>query len=307
VTGRFRSSGDLIADRRFEYARELEQRGDLAGAADLYAQAAELAPAFASAWIALGDVRRRLDDRAGAIAAWQQAHEADPDGGLGAGVRLASLGAIGTNAAMTPAYVRSLFDDYAPRFDESLAAVSYRAPELLLAGLTEWRKERERPMRFGTMLDLGCGTGLSGAAFRPHVDWLVGVDLSPAMVAQARSKGLYDRLAVLDLMAFLQEATPASYDLAIAADVFVYLADLAPVLAATARVLAPDGVLGFTVESQLGDGVIIGEKLRCVHGADYVRAALRDAGLAPVYFEGRVLRTDGPYHVGGIVTLAVKA
>ena len=33
--------------------------------------------------------------------------------------------------------------------------------------------------RFGTMLDLGCGTGLAGAAFRPHVDWLAGVDLSP--------------------------------------------------------------------------------------------------------------------------------
>ena len=45
---------------------------------------------------------------------------------------------------------------------------------------------------FGTMLDLGCGTGLAGVAFRPHVDWLVGVDLSPKMIEEARRKALYD-------------------------------------------------------------------------------------------------------------------
>ena len=43
-------------------------------------------------------------------------------------------------------------------------------------------------MRFGAMLDLGCGTGLAGAAFRPQVDRLTGVDLSPAMIAQARAR-----------------------------------------------------------------------------------------------------------------------
>ena len=51
------------------------------------------------------------------------------------------------------------------------------------------------------MLDLGCGTGLAGAAFRPHVDWLVGVDLSPKMIEAARAKGLYDQLAVADIAA----------------------------------------------------------------------------------------------------------
>ena len=38
--------------------------------------------------------------------------------------------------------------------------------------------------------DLGCGTGLAGAAFRPLVRRLAGVDLSPAMVAQARAKSM---------------------------------------------------------------------------------------------------------------------
>ena len=60
-------------------------------------------------------------------------------------------------------------------------------------------------LRFGSMLDLGCGTGLGGAAFRPVVDWLVGVDLSPAMIAQAATKGLYDRLVTADLQRFLAD------------------------------------------------------------------------------------------------------
>jgi predicted TPR repeat methyltransferase len=161
-------------------------------------------------------------------------------------------------------------------------------------------------LRFGTMLDLGCGTGLSGAAFRPLVDWLVGVDLSPGMVELARSKGLYDRLVVAELLEYLrgEEARP---HLVIAADVFCYIADLVPALREIARVMAPDGVLGFTVESMLGGDVIMGEKLRHVHGADYVRSAVEQAGLTPVYFEGRVLRTDGAQHVGGIVMLATRA
>src|SRR6185369_15630707 len=83
--------------------------------------------------------------------------------------------------------------------------------------------------RFGTMLDLGCGTGLAGAALRPHVDWLVGVDLSPKMVDEARKKGLYDRLVVGDIAQFLsdQRAQEAAFHLVIAADVFAYLADFA--------------------------------------------------------------------------------
>ncbi len=55
----FLSSGDLIADRRFEFARDLQLKGDLVAAADLLLQAIELAPGFASAWFTLGEIRER--------------------------------------------------------------------------------------------------------------------------------------------------------------------------------------------------------------------------------------------------------
>ena len=115
-----------------------------------------------------------------------------------------------------------------------------------------------RELQFGTVLDLGCGTGLAGAAFRPRVDWLVGVDLSAGMIEQARRKGLYDRLHVADLLEFLtREARALALDLVIAADVFVYCADLAPIARAVGARARAGGLFAFTVETHDGGGVLL--------------------------------------------------
>ncbi len=71
----------------------------------------------------------------------------------------------------------------------------------------------------------------------------------------------------------------ANYHLVLAADVFVYVNDLAPIIAAIARVLAPDGLFAFTVETHAGDGVKLLPTLRYAHGEAYVRGVLGAAGL----------------------------
>jgi predicted TPR repeat methyltransferase len=161
-------------------------------------------------------------------------------------------------------------------------------------------------MRFGAMLDLGCGTGLAGEAFRPHVDWLVGVDLSPGMIAQAREKTIYDRLQAEDLSAFLRvEQTARSfYHLAVAADVFVYFPDLATILAATSHILEPGGLLAFTVETHPDDGVILRETLRFAHSEADVRAALDRAGLAVLSLQPVSTRTEKKIPVPGLMAVA---
>jgi predicted TPR repeat methyltransferase len=159
---------------------------------------------------------------------------------------------------------------------------------------------------FDHMLDLGCGTGLAGAAFRPLVRRLAGVDLSPAMVAQARAKKLYDRLDIGELLQFL--ATEAShggvFDLVIAADVFVYLFDLATVAATVGRVLRPDGLFAFTVEAHQGEGVELGPKLRYRHGVEHVRGALAAAGLRLLELSRIATRTEAGEDVPGLLALA---
>lgn len=278
----FLSSGDLIADRRYKWALDHVAQGDLVGAAEILAQTVELAPGFATAWFALGAIRDQLGDRAGAITAFEKTREADPQDYHGARLQLARLGAGEMTPAMTQTYVRRLFDQYAPRYDTALNEhLAYRGPTLLRDAVESVVRAARRPMHFGAMLDLGCGTGLAGACFRPCVDQLIGVDLSPAMIARAKAKGLYDRLLAADLVDALgkEAAGAAKYDIVIAADVFVYVNDVAPIVGGIACVLAPAGLFAFTVETHGGDGVKLLPTLRYAHGEAYVRRILADAGL----------------------------
>ncbi len=303
----FSSSGDLLADRRYEMARAYRGDGDLAAAIDLLEQAVELQPGFAAAWFDLGDVREVAGLREAAITAFQEALKADPADRHGAGLRLRLLD-IGGHA-MSADYVRSVFDQYARKFDDALAALSYSAPQMLAEGVVALCEAQKRPMRFGTMLDLGCGTGLSGAAFRPVVDWMEGVDLSPGMIEQARRKNLYDQLEVGDLSESLDHRlrADARFNLILAADVFVYCADLTLIATMSAELLAAGGLFAFTVETHPNDGVMLGPKLRYAHGEKHVRDALAAAGLTLHRLEPVSTRNEADQPVPGLLVIAERA
>jgi predicted TPR repeat methyltransferase len=301
----FQSSGDLLVDRRYGFAIELAARGDRDGAIDVLQQAVEQAPNFASAWFALGDLREASSDHLAAREAFRRAHAADPDDRHGAGLRLARLDARVPDT-MPLVYVRALFDQYAPRFDAALEGLSYRAPALLLAAITDHCARRGRRSRFGTVLDLGCGTGLAGAAIRPVCDWLVGVDLSPTMVVKAREKGLYDRLEVAEIGAFMaaDRAAASRYHLILAADVLPYVCDLAPIVGQAVSLLEPGALFGFTVETHAGDGVVLGEKLRYAHAEAFVRSAIVSAELVLHSLEHVSTRREGGVPVASLVVVA---
>ena len=303
----FISSGDLIADRRYDFARDLQLRGDLAGAADVMAQAAELAPGFASAWFALGEMQEELNQNNAAIEAYRKAVAADPGDRHGASVRLMRLGASELSE-MPREYVRALFDQYAPKFDAALVGdLGYRGPDVLFKAVLAARVAGKRPAFFKRAIDLGCGTGLAARAFAANVDAITGIDLSPGMVEKAKATGLYDYLEVADMLEGLAKETPASADLILSADAMVYLRDLLPVLREAKRVLMPQGLLAFTVETQGGAGVIIGQGLRYAHSEAYVRDALRDAGFSGVRVDAVSTRNDGGLPVPGLVVTGVRS
>lgn len=282
MTATLASSGDLIADRRYAWAVAARSDGDLAAAADLFAQAAEAAPGWAAAWFTLGEVRVQLGEHQAAIDAFGRALAADPADRLGAGLHLARLGAAEAATAMTPAYVAALFDDFAPRFDTSLVdRLAYRGPELIAAAVRAACAATNRPFAFDRMVDLGCGTGLAAVPFAGAAAIIDGVDIAPRMVAAARRRGLYRDLVAGDLAGWLAGQPPASADLAVAADVFVYIADLSPVLARMARVLAPGGLAAFTCETHGGEGTVLLSGLRYAHGEAVVREAIAGASLVP--------------------------
>jgi len=302
----FFSSGNLMADRRFEFARDLQLKGDLAAAADLLLQALELAPKFTTAWFTLGGLREELGEFPAAIEAFRAAQASDPDDRHGAGLRLMRLDAAPVSS-MPQAYVQSLFDQYAPRFESSLVGdLGYRGPALLFKAVLSVRSAAKKPAFFKRAIDLGCGTGLAATAFAREVDHFIGVDLSPRMIEKSRATGVYAELEVADMLQGLRGRPDASADLILAADAMVYVADLAAVLIEAARVLASGGLLAFTTETHLGEGVILGGGLRYAHAAEYVRAAVEAAGLEMPLLEDRSARNEDHVPVPGLVVVAAK-
>ena len=302
----FLSSGDMIADRRFDFARDLQMKGDLAAAADLLLQAIDLAPGFASAWFTLGEIREQLGERDAAIAAFRKAVTADPEDRHGASLRLMLLGADKLSA-MPPAYVRALFDQYAPKFEAALVDdLGYRGPSLLFKAVLSARAAIRKPAFFKRAIDLGCGTGLAASAFAREVDEFIGIDLSPRMIERARLTGLYAELEVAEMVHGLRDRPDASANLILAADAMVYLSDLSPLLNESKRVLIGGGLLAFTVETHDGDGVVLGEGLRYAHGAPYVRASIEAAGLSLSRLENLSARNEDNTPVPGLVVVATK-
>ncbi|SCZ05135.1 class I SAM-dependent DNA methyltransferase [Microvirga guangxiensis] len=302
LTFSFRSSGDVLADRRYEYASAAFEENDFETAADLARQVLELAPRFAPAHALLGRSAAELGMRNEAVGALRRALELEPEDALGVRLDLARLGALPTEKAMTGTYVRALFDGYAPKFDKHLTkSLAYRGPELIADALRRACVKQARDYRFGLTLDLGCGTGLMGLALEGLCTPLVGVDLSPRMLDKAAKTQLYDHLHEGELASFLTARGEAEADLVLAADVFVYMAALDEVFREVKRVLKRQGLFAFTVQAHEGEGFVLGNDARYAHSESYLRKLTEENGFTAVIFERVSAREDRGVPVAGFL------
>lgn len=235
-----------------------------------------LKPDYAEALVGRAECLLALHRRAQAIETFRQALSLGGKQAEQVRYALAALGEAPAPPTAPPDYVEALFDMYAHNFDEHLVkTLGYRTPELLVAEL-RGANPPEGPGG-SDIVDLGCGTGLCGPLLRPLARHLAGVDLSGLMLAKARELGLYDELVQGDIVGMLAERRQR-YDIAVAADVFVYIGDLDAVFAATAAALRPGGLFAFSVEhGEGGAGFRLGPKRRYVHSPAYLH------GLAAAY------------------------
>ena len=300
------SSGDLVADRRASYAAVLAQEADHKAAAELMEQALELVPGWAAGWCLLGDYRLEAGDGAGAIGAYRELARLDGVGHFGAALKLASLGVAPPPRGTEVAYVESLFDDYAARFETELVInLDYQAPAQL-ARLIEAELVARDVEQVGRALDLGCGTGLMGERLRRRASFIEGVDLSGEMVDLAERKGIYDRLEKAELTAFLGSHA-GGVDLMSAADVLNYCGALPPILAVTFARLVPGGLFAFTLERHDGpEPMVLRSSLRYAHNEDATRTACRDAGFEIAGMETAPLRRDRGEPVLGLLVVLRK-
>jgi predicted TPR repeat methyltransferase len=133
-------------------------------------------------------------------------------------------------------------------------------------------------------LDLGCGTGLSGMAFRDSVKGnFVGIDLSPEMIAKARKRGCYDSLEIGDVASCLKRKDESYFDFVCACDVLVYLGDLREVMIEAQRVLRPGGLFAFSVEllenNVLFENYSLHACARFSHSSRYLLQLARETGF----------------------------
>ena len=143
-----------------------------------------------------------------------------------------------------PAFIAEHFDAFAEGFDAQLVGMlGYDIPEKLCAAV----RAAAAPGRRYEVLDAGCGTGLCGPWLVPCARTLTGVDLSRKMLGQAAKRGIYGDLVCEDLTTFLHRSE-GRFDLVVAADVIIYLGNLAPFFDAATRAIRPGGLLAFSTE-----------------------------------------------------------
>lgn len=293
------SSGDLLADRRADYAEMLFASDDHAAAAELMLGALELAPGWAMGWFRLGEMQEAAGAFGEAAHAWRTTLKLDPDDRPGAALKLELIGEAPASAAPPGAFVEALFDHYAGTFDRSLVEkLAYRVPELLFDAILA---QGER--RFGHAVDLGCGTGLMGEKLRSHAGFLEGHDISSAMLKKAEGKKVYDRLVKSDLQSL--SLPPGRADLVTAADVFMYVGALDGIFARAAAALPAEGVFAFSVEKHDGpEDFVLRPSRRYAHSQAYLGRLLDVHGLSILSLATAPIRTDRGEPIEGLIVVA---
>ena len=193
-------------------------------------------------------------------------------------------------------YLVAYFDRFAETFDKQLVEVlGYDVPEKLARLVAAQGGELPRAV------DLGCGTGLAAWHLRPRRSRLVGVDLSPRMLAKAAKRRAYDELIEADMIAFLEQ-TDETFDLVFVADALIYLGGLDAFFRAAARVMPPGALLAFNVETTDAAPFALLPSGRFAHEL----SSLRDTAatwFAPCVEQPTVLRSEASTPVEGVLIL----
>ncbi|MCQ2913979.1 MAG: methyltransferase domain-containing protein [Alphaproteobacteria bacterium] len=194
---------------------------------------------------------------------------------------------------LDPMYAKQFFDAFAPDFEDVLLGkLNYKGPELLIELFdSKFLKERE----FHSILDLGCGTGLMGDFLHEKMQFksvLTGVDVSGAMLDEARKKAVYNKLIQKDIVTFLNEAEH-KYDFICCMDVFSYFADLNNVIKQIYDAMIPSGIFVFEILKNKNDEpYTLGYNGQFKHNAEIMDNFLHELKFKILIRKETVLRSE---------------
>ncbi len=240
-----------------------------------------------------------------AVAAYEEVLAIDPDDHGGAAVRIAAMGRGETPAKAPDAYIETLFDQHAEVFEDVLVEqLGYHVPMLV--------RQRLQQLKLGPfkrLLDLGCGTGLTGGALRDLCEDMTGIDISEKMVEMAHEKDLYETLFVAEVEDFLEDNDEEAFDIITATDVLPYLGALEPLFFGAAENLTAGGLFIFSSETLpeetlAGRAYMVGPHQRFAHADAYVRERLTATGFELVEISDINVRMEDGQPTPGHLVIA---
>jgi len=198
-------------------------------------------------------------------------------------------------------YVKRLFDIYAPTFDNHLQTIlQYRTPNTMRDQLIKFNTKI-----FDRVLDLGCGTGLVGVALHGLYKNIDGVDLSNQMLEECKSKEIYNDLFLDDIENFLNN-TSTTYDLIVAADVFIYIGSLDLIFNTVSNVLNQNGFFIFSIEYVKGYDFELQPTRRYGHTLTYIEKLSLKMGLNIIEIKSELIRKENSEDIKGFTVLLQK-
>jgi len=306
--------------------------GKITDAVREFEKATLIDPDFGQAWINLADILKRQGDYFRAVNCYRQALICLPDCEqvhYNLGLTLHALGRpneacrhfkkaveldpsnsgslhmlnalLGKDVDQAPdGYVKNLFDRYAQSFDNHMnGRLSYSVPRWLKKQL---KLHCRRRGGFNHLLDLGCGTGLSGVALKDMATYKTGVDVSTKMLAVAENKRVYDTLICCDICEFLS-VTDECFDLVTAADVLIYFGELTDLFGLVRKRLAVGGLFAFSSESGTVKDYRLQKNGRFAHAPDYIHREAKNVGLTTVSECKIGIRMENELWVRGRLTI----
>ena len=281
-------SGGTLADDLNAIADECYARGLYAVAQNCYQRVLDLAPDRSDAVWGIAECHASQDEVDLAITWYRRYLDFSPDEPEALHM-LAALGALPSPGRASDGYVTAYFDRFAEDFDQQLVdELDYQVPRLLYDSVASCIDDAALRL---DILDLGCGTGLSGCLFRRHANRLDGVDLSPVMLDHARQRGVYDALTAGEISAHLMGLTH-QYDVLLAGDVLAYFGRLSGLFRSIARATREGALFAFSVEARRRSGYRLTPSGRYAHGRRYITRLATAAGLREVSVTREQLRYE---------------
>ena len=169
-----------------------------------------------------------------------------------------------------PASQRALYDDWAGSYDRDLEASGYATPGRLARVLAEHLSDRDAPI-----LDVGCGTGMSGRALADAgFTTIDGADLSSGMLDQAERAAVHRRR--WQLTAGELDVAPGTYRAIVACGVIGIGAAPASTLPLIAAAVGPDDLRVFSFNDQVQTDDDFMSALAALADSDFDQVAADD-------------------------------